>query len=120
MPARIPKACRVRACVGTSTAKHGYCDQHQDKAKDRTWQGAKKGRGGRDWRKLRQTIKKRADGLCEEHKRQGVYLTGGICDHIINQAEGGDDSPSNLQWLCKPCHDEKTAKEAARGRLMSS
>ena len=120
MPSRIPKACRVRACFGTSTAKHGYCDQHQDKAKDRTWQGAKKGRGGREWRRLRQTIKKRADGLCEEHKRQGIYLTGDICDHIINQAEGGDDSLSNLQWLCKPCHDEKTAKEAARGKQMSS
>ncbi|NRA15207.1 MAG: HNH endonuclease [Oceanospirillaceae bacterium] len=120
MPARIPKACRVRACAGNSTAKHGYCDEHQSKAKDRTWQGAEKGRGGRKWRRLREKIRARAKGLCEAHKLQGIYLSGCICDHIINKAEGGDDSEPNLQWLCKPCHDEKTAKESARGKLMYS
>jgi len=119
MPARIPKACRVRACVGTSTAKHGYCYEHKSKANDKSWQGTKKGRGGRAWRRLREKIKARANGLCEEHQKQDLYVVGEVCDHIINKAEGGDDSQSNLQWLCKSCHGEKTAKEAARGKLRS-
>jgi|GEM_PF-937416 len=120
MPARIPKACRVRACPNTSAAKHGYCLSHEDRVKDHSIQRRGKGRGGRPWRRLREKIKARANGLCEQHKVKGLYVVGGFCDHILNAAQGGDDSESNLQWLCKPCHDAKTAKEAAKGQKMAS
>ncbi|WP_256218679.1 HNH endonuclease [Pseudomonas sp. NBRC 111130] len=37
---------------------------------------------------------------------------------MINVAEGGSDDESNLQSLCVPCHQAKTATEAARGRAL--
>lgn len=37
-------------------------------------------------------------------------------DHIINAASGGPDTIDNAQWLCHPCHDQKTRHEQAQGR----
>jgi hypothetical protein len=31
-------------------------------------------------------------------------------------AEGGDESPENIQPLCQTCSDQKTAGEALKGR----
>lgn len=39
---------------------------------------------------------------------------GKIVDHIKSKAHGGDDSPTNLQTLCAPCHNHKTATERIR------
>ena len=39
-----------------------------------------------------------------------------ILDHITPLAEGGSNEDANLQPLCGPCHDLKTAKGAARAR----
>jgi 5-methylcytosine-specific restriction protein A len=64
---------------------------------------------------LREDIKKRANGLCEEDLRKGLAVTGNCCDHIIPEAEGGQTIPSNLQWLCSDCHDIKTKAEKIRG-----
>ncbi|MCO7226001.1 HNH endonuclease [Pleionea sp. CnH1-48] len=33
-------------------------------------------------------------------------------DHITPKSRGGTDEPDNLQSLCYPCHDYKTAREA--------
>jgi len=43
----------------------------------------------------------------------GVKL---IQDHVIGLAAGGLDVPANYQWLCQPCHTEKTKAEQAAGR----
>ena len=39
-----------------------------------------------------------------------------IQDHIIGLAAGGLDVVGNYQWLCQPCHTEKTKAEQAAGR----
>ena len=36
-------------------------------------------------------------------------------DHIINLAAGGQDHPSNMQWLCGPCHHVKSERERLAG-----
>lgn len=36
------------------------------------------------------------------------------CDHIIPLSMGGQDSLTNTQTLCTPCHLEKTKKEIVR------
>lgn len=37
-------------------------------------------------------------------------------DHIKNLARGGTDTTDNIQWLCKPCHQTKTAHESSEWR----
>ena len=51
---------------------------------------------------------KTCDQFCEEME----------IDHILALSSGGDNSVSNLQALCKKCHEEKSAKESAE-RLFS-
>lgn len=66
---------------------------------------------GAAWRKTREHIKRRAKGLCEACLSAGRYTVGNECDHIRSKASGGTDAADNLQWLCKPCHEAKTARE---------
>lgn len=37
-------------------------------------------------------------------------------DHIVALEEGGTDDDSNVQGLCKACHDVKSKAESQRGR----
>ncbi|WP_376787809.1 HNH endonuclease [Aliamphritea hakodatensis] len=120
MPARVPKACRQAGCPNTTIERHGYCPAHADKATSWKSGRAGRGRGGRPWRRKRETVKERAKGLCRLCEQSGRLMPGSICDHIVPEAEGGTDSLNNLQWLCSTCSDEKTRQEAHRGRLRSA
>lgn len=59
----------------------------------------------------------------DEYKCQHVREdTGVLCgrwanqvDHVVNHAEGGDDSLGNLQALCAYHHRVKSAREGVRG-----
>jgi 5-methylcytosine-specific restriction protein A len=115
MPPRTPKACRVQGCRHTTQHKHGYCDEHVDKADRKAWANSSKGKGGRPWRRKRDLVKAAADGLCAKCRSKGIVSAGSVCDHIIPEAEGGSSDMSNLQWLCVDCHDLKTAQESKRG-----
>lgn len=64
--------------------------------------------------KDRAKIKSRDNGLCQECKRRGRVSIGAVVDHIIPLWEEGTDDDSNKELLCNPCHDAKTAVEAAR------
>ncbi|MFW9626860.1 MAG: HNH endonuclease [Sulfurospirillum sp.] len=40
-----------------------------------------------------------------------------IADHIIELRDGGEPlSLENIQCMCSPCHNRKSAKEAAKRR----
>ena len=79
------------------------------------------GRGGRPWRRLRDSILQRDQHLCQPCKATGRFTLATQVDHIVPQAEGGTDDRVNLQGICGPCHEAKTKEEAARGvsRLQS-
>jgi len=47
---------------------------------------------------------------------RGCGRCASALDHILALAEGGKDVRENREPLCPPCHDAKTAAEAARGR----
>lgn len=38
-----------------------------------------------------------------------------VRDHVIPLAEGGLDTPTNVQALCEGCHEIKSEAEAKRG-----
>jgi 5-methylcytosine-specific restriction protein A len=53
--------------------------------------------------------------FCVKCTAEGESRLATILDHIRALSEGGADEDSNLQGLCKTCHDAKTADESARG-----
>jgi len=61
----------------------------------------------RDWDKRRKLAA--GGGWCVRCGDRGASV-----DHIVGHADGGSDDPSNLQWLCEPCHKKKTGEDNAR------
>ncbi len=72
-----------------------------------------KGRGGRQWRRIKQQVHERDQWTCCGCGRVTMDLQ---CDHIVNTAQGGTDDLNNLQSLCKPCHDIKSLAESKAGQ----
>ncbi len=71
----------------------------------------------RFWRALRQAALERDHYMCQECKRNGIIreIKGKrYADHIVNRNQGGKDELDNIQILCGPCHNRKTAKERKR------
>lgn len=91
-----------------------------------SWQGQRGTRHergyGSHWDKLRLRILARDHWLCQECQRHGRVTPLGVrpydhaVDHITPKAQGGTDDPENLQALCAPCHDTKSAEEAKHGQ----
>lgn len=64
------------------------------------------------WQQLRERVLTRDNGLCCLCSKAGRVTLATDVDHVVNKAEGGDDSEANLQSLCRPCHKVKTAGES--------
>ena len=50
--------------------------------------------------------------VCAACLEYGRVRPGVELDHIAPLWAGGSNDAANLQWLCKPCHAAKTAREA--------
>ena len=61
------------------------------------------------WRKLRLSILERDKFTCQSC---GVITTVLEVDHILPDSTNND--PSNLQAICRPCHEAKTLRENKR------
>lgn len=88
------------------------------KTERKPWQGnsdSKRKITGRALQREREMLFK-LEPLCRECAKHGRVTIASIRDHIINLAEGGEDTRENTQPLCRPCSDVKTAEEAKRGR----
>src|SRR4051812_22694354 len=81
---------------------------------------------GAAWRKLR-ARKLKANPWCEDPSHHQVrhtnpttidethhWIPADTVDHRIPKAQGGTDAWQNLQSLCTPCHDRKTATDRAK------
>lgn len=66
---------------------------------------------GTAWDKLRATILDRDNHLCQACLRNGRPVPGNQVDHIKPKAKGGTDDESNLEVLCRPCHDKKSMRD---------
>lgn len=68
--------------------------------------------GSRDWKVMRLKVKERAKGMCQA---KGCTKPGCYADHIVERRDGGAVfDMANLEWLCAPHHQIKTAQERAR------
>ncbi|RZI62339.1 MAG: HNH endonuclease [Rubrivivax sp.] len=123
MPITSPKPCTVcRKLVHDGSAR---CDEHKVRpgsfADSRRGSRHDRGYGSR-WDRTREAIKTRASGLCEPCRAAGFVHEGHHCDHVISKGEWlrlhgslvGVDAPSNLQWLNRDCHAQKTVIDRMR------
>ena len=79
------------------------------------------------WKKARQTVIKRANGLCERCRAAGLYRPGVIVHHKNYITPGNIHDPGvtlnldNLEYLCEDCHNkEHKAKPNNRYRFDSN
>lgn len=72
-----------------------------------------RGRGGRPWRRLVESVKRRDRYTCQACAR---ITAEGECDHIVPESQGGCTRMDNLQWMCGACHTLKTRREAAQAQ----
>lgn len=86
----------------------------------KSWQGergSRQARGyGGGWDKLRLRILERDKYLCQQCLTRGRVTPAREVDHILPKHKGGTDALENLSAICKNCHAEKTAKEAAEAQ----
>lgn len=102
---------------------HGDTAQRQRQQRDiERGTAAQRGYDGR-WQKARKTFLSRHP-VCAECQRQGFVTAATVVDHIVPhrmidattpeamaRAQGLFWDTANWQALCKPHHDQKTAKE---------
>ena len=67
---------------------------------------------GSKWIGIKKAFELTNPRLCAECDRQGLVGNGDELDHIVPLWAGGGNNQSNLQWLCRDHHKEKTKKEA--------
>lgn len=129
MPLRPNKPCRHRGCNTLTRDAAGYCDEHRAEAVGwtRSNNGTAAERGyGYEWKKIRDWVMRRDEGLCQPCAKLGAVSLAREVDHIIGKAQAKRlgwtreqvDTRENLQAICRACHAAKTAKEA-RGLFAS-
>lgn len=86
----------------------------RDMAWDRTKTRQERGYGA-DHDRMRKRVLAE-EPLCRICLAEDRVTASTVADHIVPKAEGGTDERENYQGACKPCHDIKTAEEAARAQ----
>jgi 5-methylcytosine-specific restriction protein A len=116
MPRKPKRPCSYPNCPELT---HGrYCEKHEkemEREYNRNNRTYKYLYNTARWKRLRTQFLKEHP-LCEECKRKGIITSAEVVDHIIPH-KGNKElfwDESNLQALCKECHDRKTAKEDGR------
>lgn len=121
MPRSAPTPCRYPGCAQVLNVP-GYCDahrslMHRDYGRARREFDAEVGfyRTAR-WRNTRVAVL-RDNPLCCKCQSKGILKLATVVDHITPIKQGGERfERSNLQSLCVPCHNAKTASESAWSR----
>ncbi|MFZ6813737.1 HNH endonuclease [Undibacterium sp. Rencai35W] len=97
----------------------GYCARHQV-ALHRDYGRARRGFDAERtfyqsvaWRTLRAAFL-RLHPVCCRCEARGVIVAAVVADHVLPIKDGGARlDEANLQALCVPCHNRKTASETA-------
>ncbi len=118
MPRSAPTPCRYPGCAEV-VAVPGYCDAHRplihrDYGRARRGFDAEVGfYQSRQWRSVRAAFL-REHPLCGACGAKGLLVAARVVDHVLPIKDGGARfDAANLQSLCVPCHNSKTARESA-------
>lgn len=68
--------------------------------------GAKRFYDTKAWREIADAFRRSRPDICAVCGARGARQV----DHVKPRRAGGDDSFSNMQLLCHPCHSRKTAR----------
>lgn len=111
MPRRLAIPCNAPRCGELVEGR--YCEKHRYLAADDRPSASKRGYDWK-WKKLRDK-KLQIDPYCEDPEgRHDERVLGRAVDHIIPLPKGPRLEWSNLQTLCRSCHERKTAREKGR------
>ena len=125
MPRSAPTPCRYPGCSAV-LATPGYCQTHRP-VMHRDYGRARRGfdvevgfyQSSR-WRAVRAAVL-RERPLCCACERAGALVAAQVVDHVVPIKDGGERfDAANLQPLCVPCHNRKTATERARREASAS
>lgn len=117
----MSRPCREYGCPNLvkNRDQKGFCDIHASKRSNWNKRPQRSGstteRGyGHAWRLLREKVLQRDNYLCVMCLASDRVVEATDVDHIVGKENGGSDDLNNLQSLCSPCHNEKTAKEDSK------
>ena len=71
--------------------------------------------GSAAWKRVRRQVLVRDGYECQLRGPRCTFDAEHV-DHIVAVSRGGTDDLENCQAVCLPCHNNKTAMEAAAGR----
>ena len=111
----LMKLCNYPGCTEWIPKNDKYCHKHKQPAR-KTYKNDKFYNSSA-WRKL-QRYHMAKQPYCVECMKQGIVRRGEIVDHIKEINDGGEKlADSNLQTLCRTCHNRKTALERRKRAL---
>lgn len=117
------RPCNKPGCSQLTRA--GYCEQHKTTKADNHRYYDKYQRNKKHdqfyhsaaWKRARDLIRIRDNGLCVECLNVKRITVGTIVDHIIPIKQNWNKrlEEDNLQLLCQSCHNKKTGSERKEG-----
>lgn len=117
------RPCNKQGC--SQLTKDRYCEQHITVKAENNRYYDKYHRSGRSkqfyhsaaWKRVRNLIRIRDNGLCVECLNDKRITVGTIVDHIIPIKQNWNKrlDEDNLQLLCQSCHNKKTGTERKEG-----
>lgn len=117
MPQAAQLICRHPGCGARIPGKERYCSSHALAHEQSTpWSKHHTKRVVKNaaLSRARKALFER-EPLCAQCKREGRVSLAEERDHIIPLSQGGPDTESNTQGLCKPCHARKSEAEKRAG-----
>jgi len=118
VPRRAQSPCRQSGCVAL-VDKPGFCDRHrkevyrvQKQAVTEDYKDRNRFYQRKVWKNVR-SLQLQLEPLCRRCRKDGKFVAAEVVDHIIPISSGGSElEHSNLQSLCKSCHNAKTRSDS--------
>ena len=107
MPWKLPKLCAHVGCSQLTSERHCQVHKRQREQQRTAKRGTATQRGyDAEWRRIRAAILE-AEPLCRMCQAVATEV-----DHIVPMHRGGTNHPSNLQPMCRSCHNRKAKYDA--------